>query len=70
MPGEDKSDFIRAAVEKEIALRRSTAYEDLKAHLLINESIEEFCLKAIAKAVAQRKTALADAETPPSGPTE
>jgi len=56
---EDRSDFVRAAVEGAISLRRSPAYADLKAHLLANETVEEFCLKAIARAVAQRKAALA-----------
>lgn len=67
---EDRSDLIRAAVEREVALRRSAFYVDLKAHLLANESIGDFCLKAIAKAVAQRKAALADDELSPSSPAE
>jgi hypothetical protein len=58
-PGEDRSDFIRAAVEWEVALRSLDGYDDLKAHLLANESIADFCLKAITRALAQRKAALA-----------
>ena len=57
---EDRSELIRAAVEREVALRRSAFYSDLKVHLLVNESIGDFCLKAIARAVAQRKAAVAD----------
>jgi hypothetical protein len=56
---EDRSAFIRTAVELEIALRSLDGYDDLKAHLLANESIADFCLKAITRAVAQRKAALA-----------
>jgi hypothetical protein len=67
---EDRSDLIRAAVEKEVALRRSASYADLKAHLLVNESIEDFCLKAIARAVAQRKAAVAGDELSPDNPAE
>lgn len=68
--GEDRSDLIRGAVEKEVALRRSAFYADLTSHLLVNESIEEFCLKAIAKAVAQRKAAVAGDEPTPDNPAE
>lgn len=57
---EDKSDFIRAAVEMELSLRQSPGYKDLVAHLLANETVQDFCLKAILRAAAQRKAALAD----------
>ena len=67
---EDRSDLIRAAVEREVALRRSAFYADLKVHLLVNESIGDFCLKAIARAVAQRKAAVADDELSPDRPAE
>lgn len=66
-PGEDRSDLIRAAVGWEVMLRRSAIYGDLTVHLLVNESIEDFCLKAIAKAVAQRKTALSREDAPNEG---
>lgn len=55
-----KSDFIWAAVELKVSLRKSPGYEDLAAHLLANETVRDFCLKAILRAVAQRKVALAD----------
>jgi len=57
---EDKSDFIRAAVELELSLRQSPGYKDLVAHLLANETVHDFCMKAILRAVAQRKAALSD----------
>jgi hypothetical protein len=57
--GEDRSTFIRSAVEREIALRSLECFADLKAYLLANETIGDFCLKAIRRAVAQRKAALA-----------
>ncbi len=66
----DRSDFIRDAVEWAIALRRSPAYSDLKAHLLANETVEEFCLKAVSRAVAQRKAALAEESVERKPPTE
>ena len=47
--GEDRSDFVRAAVELETAIRSLDVYADLKAHLLANESIEEFCAKAVRR---------------------
>lgn len=64
---EDRSDFIRTAVEWEIALRQSPAYAELKTLLLANETAHEFCLKAILRAVAQRKAALAGDGTPIAG---
>lgn len=67
---EDKSDFIRAAVELELALRRLPAFEDLKAHLLQNETVADFCLKAVARAIAQRKAALAGDEAPSGSPAD
>jgi hypothetical protein len=67
---EDRSDLIRAAVEREVALRRSAFYADLKVHLLVNERIGDFCLKAIAKAVAQRKAAVTDDEVSPDSSAE
>lgn len=69
--GEDRSDFIRGAVEMELALRRSESYAELKAHLLANESVTDFCLKAILRAVAQRKAALAgEVQGNPGGGTD
>ena len=62
--GEDRSDFVRAAVELETAIRSLDVYADLKAHLLANESIEEFCAKAVRRAVQQRKAALAQDDAP------
>lgn len=60
---EERASFIRLAVAREIALRRSGAYEDLKAQLLANETVEDFCLSAIRRAVAHRKAALADSRS-------
>jgi hypothetical protein len=61
---EDRSDFVRAAVELETAIRRLDVYDDLKAHLLANESIKEFCAKAVRRAVQQRKATLAQEDAP------
>ena len=57
---EDRSDFVRAAVDTEIAIRQLDIYEDLRGHLMANETIHEFCAKAIKRAVLQRKAALAE----------
>jgi hypothetical protein len=56
---EERTAFIRDAVEFQISLRSLAEYPDLKAHLLANESIGDFCLKAIMRATGQRKAALA-----------
>jgi hypothetical protein len=68
-PGEreDRSDFVRIAVELETAIRSLDVYADLKAHLLANETVEDFCLKAITRALAQRKAALASDRTTTTG---
>ncbi len=57
---EDRSDFIRAAVETEVAIRRTAGYEDLCNHLTANETIPEFCARAVRRALLQRKAALAE----------
>lgn len=64
---EDRSDFVRAAVELETAIRSLDVYPDLKAHLLANESVEDFCAKAVRRAVQQRKATLAQEDTPKEG---
>ena len=56
---EDRSDFIRAAVELATAIRKIDVYDDLKAHLMANETIEDFCAKAVRQAVRRRKATLA-----------
>ncbi|HUA26383.1 MAG TPA: hypothetical protein VMA54_19790 [Steroidobacteraceae bacterium] len=61
---EDRSDFVRSAVELETAIRSLDVYADLKAYLLANESIEEFCAKAVRRAVQQRKATLAQEDAP------
>jgi hypothetical protein len=61
---EDRSDFVRAAVELETAIRSLDVYSDLKAHLLANESVEDFCAKAVRRAVQQRKATLAQEDGP------
>ncbi len=66
---EDRSDFIRAAVELEVAIRNLDVYEDLLGHLVANETIHEFCARAVKRAVLQRKAALAEPgiDTPTPG---
>jgi hypothetical protein len=66
-PDEDRSDCIREAVELEIAVRRLDVYPDLKAHLLANETLAEFCAKAVRRAVLNRKTSLANEAGPDDG---
>jgi Arc/MetJ-type ribon-helix-helix transcriptional regulator len=59
---EDRSDFIRAAVELATAIRKIDVYDDLKAHLMASETIEDFCAKAVRQAVRRRKATLAKDE--------
>lgn len=59
-PFEDRTDFIRGAVDKELALRRADFYEDLKRYLLGHENAVDFCLDAIREAVGRRKAAIID----------
>ena len=58
--GEDKSDFIRAAVELALAIRRLDVYAELPGYLLTDETLEEFCARAVRRAVLQRKAAIAE----------
>ncbi len=67
---EDRSDFIRAAVETEVAIRRMTGYEDLRGHLTANETIPDFCARAVKRAILQRKAALAEPEAGEPRPGE
>lgn len=62
-PFEDRTDFIRGAVEKELALRQSDFYDDLKRYLLGQENPVDFCLNAIRDAVARRKAAIINSAT-------
>ena len=57
---EDRSDYVRAAVELAIAIRALSEWPDLKSHLMANETIGDFCAKAVRRAVRHRKTAMAD----------
>jgi len=66
-PDEDRTDCIREAIELEIAIRKLDVYQDLKAHLLTNESVSEFCAKAVRRAVLNRKTSLASESGPGAG---
>ena len=56
---DDRSDFIRSAVDLAVAIKRLPTFAGLQAHLLANETIEDFCLKAVARAIAHRKAILA-----------
>ena len=40
-------------------LRRIDLFPDLKAHLMANETIDEFCANAVRRAVQQRKSSVA-----------
>ena len=67
---EDRSDFIRAAVELATAIRKIDVYHDLKAHLMANETIEDFCAKAYTKpfAAAKRRSPETRATARPTRP--
>jgi hypothetical protein len=66
-PDEDRSDCIREAVEKEIAIRNLDIYPEIRENLLTNESITDFCAKAVRRALQQRKSALAQEDGPAEG---
>lgn len=63
--GEDRSAFIRAAVELETAIRRAVPYDDLNRILTGEETLHEFCVQAIRRHIERRKRLIAD-ETDPA----
>lgn len=58
--GEDRSDFLREAAELEIAIRGLDIYQDLMAHLITNETLIDFCAKAVRQAGLKRIAVLKD----------
>jgi hypothetical protein len=56
---EDRLDSLRIAVELATAVRSLDLCADLKVHLLAKTTVKDVCLRAIARAVDQGKTALA-----------
>jgi hypothetical protein len=65
--GEDRSSFIRSAVELEIAVRSLDGYAGLKDVLTGKETVYDFCAKAVRRALTQRIAALADDRPEKSG---
>jgi hypothetical protein len=68
-PNEDRTDFIRHAVQIELALRSADFYADLKRFLLADEDALDFCIDAIRRAVLQRKAAIQDSGVERAGAT-
>ncbi|MDD2860339.1 MAG: hypothetical protein PHI71_04605 [Acidiphilium sp.] len=52
--GEDRSDFIRASALLLVAVRNTGVLETLSAHLMANETLENFCANAVHRAVLHR----------------
>lgn len=63
-PGEDRSDYLRAAVELETAIRQSVSYDELNQVLTGSETLQEFCAQAIRRHIARRKRLIADESEP------
>lgn len=57
---EDRSDFLRNAADREIAIRRLDVYGDLIGYLTANETVTDFCAKAVRQAVLKRIAALTE----------
>lgn len=51
---EDRSEFLREAVELEIAIRSLDVYPELLGYLTANESLAEFCARAVRQAAQRR----------------
>lgn len=51
---EDRSDFLREATELEIAIRSLDVYPELLGYLTANESLADFCARAVRQAAEQR----------------
>ncbi|MDD2765499.1 MAG: hypothetical protein PHE83_16175 [Opitutaceae bacterium] len=54
--GENRSQFIRAAIEDAIALREVGLPGDAREVLFANESLIEFCASAIRRLIEARRT--------------
>lgn len=65
---EERSGFLRAATTLEIAIRSLDVYPRLLACLTANETITEFCARAVRVAAERRIVALRKADAgPPRG---
>ncbi len=67
---EDRSDFMREAAELEIAIRSLDVYPELLGYLTANESLAEFCARAVRQAAQRRIKMLKEniAEDEPESP--
>lgn len=62
---EDRSDFLRQAAELEIAIRRLDIYPELQGYLTANETIADFCAKAVKRAILARIASLTNEDIEP-----
>ena len=69
---EDRSEFLREAVELEIAIRSLDVYPELLGYLTANESLAEFCARAVRQAAQRRIKMLKEniAEDEPESPSQ
>ena len=67
---EDRSEFLREAVELEIAIRSLDVYPELLGYLTANESLADFCARAVRQAAQRRIKMLKEniAEDEPKSP--
>jgi hypothetical protein len=56
---EDRSDVIRAGASLIVAVRNLDVIDELHNHLMANETFEDFCTKAIRRAVLNRLATVA-----------
>ena len=59
---EDRSDFMREAADLEIAIRSIDVYPELLGYLTANETLTEFCARAVRQAAQRRINMLKDPE--------
>ena len=62
---EDRSDFLRQAAELEIAIRRLDIYPEFQGYLTANETIADFCAKAVKRAILARIASLTNEDIEP-----
>lgn len=63
---EDRSEFLRQATDLEIAIRKLDVYRQLTGYLTANETMADFCAKAVRRAALARIAMLADADEKPA----
>jgi len=66
--GENRATFIRSAIERELALREAGIPTTAKNYLFANETLNQFCVNAVMRAIDGRRAVMAT-ETSPVQPS-